>query len=54
MFDKLIGGKKRKETDLFSLPEKKYTTDIKIISKMGPKALLELYQDQEKYISSFA
>jgi len=51
MFDKLI-GKKKKEVDLFHIPEKKYTTDSKIIAKMGTKALQDLLSDQEKYTTN--
>lgn len=47
-------GKKKKEADLFHLPERKYTTDPKIIAKMGTKALQDLVSDQDKYISVLA
>lgn len=39
MFDKFT-GKKKKESDIYSIPEKKYTTDIKAISKMSTKSLI--------------
>jgi len=45
MFEKFT-GKKKKEGDIYSIPEKKFTTDIKAISKMSTKSLIELYQDQ--------
>ena len=51
MFDMLKGNRKKKEMQLFGIPEKKYTTDPKIISKMAAKALIDLYHDQEKYIA---
>lgn len=50
MFDKFT-GKKKKEGDIYSIPEKKYTTDIKAISKMSTKSLIELYHDQDKFIT---
>ena len=50
MFDKLI-GKKKKESDWFVIPERKYTTDQKAISKMSTSALKDIYEHQEKYIS---
>jgi hypothetical protein len=53
MFDKFM-GKKKKEADLFHIPERKYTTDPKIIAKMGTKALQDLVSDQDKYISVLA
>lgn len=40
MFEKLTGGKKKKEVDIFSIPDKKYSTDHKAISKMSTKALV--------------
>lgn len=52
MFEKLIGNKKKKQGDIFTIPEKKYTTDQKVIVKMAAKPLIDLYHDQEKYISS--
>jgi hypothetical protein len=54
MLDKLIGGKKKREADTFTIPEKKYTTDPKILSKMASKTLLEVFHDQEKYIAQLA
>lgn len=45
MFDK-ITGKKKKEGDIFTIPEKKYTTETKTINKMSSKSLVELYHDQ--------
>lgn len=44
MFDKLM-GKKKKEVDFFRIPEKRYTTDSRIINKMSTKALQELITD---------
>jgi len=38
MFEKLM-GKKKKEIDFFRIPEKRYTTESRIISKMSTKAL---------------
>ena len=52
MFEKLIGNKKKKQADIFTIPDKKYTTDHKLIAKMTAKPLIDLYHDQEKYISS--
>ena len=43
-------GKRKKETDVFHIPDKKYTTDQKIISKMSVGALKDLHSDQEKYV----
>lgn len=43
MFDKLI-GKKKKDIDIYAIPDKKYTTDQKKISQMGTKTLIELSQ----------
>jgi hypothetical protein len=51
MFEKLM-GKRKKEPDFFHIPEKKYTTDSKIIGKMGTGALKDLLGDQEKYVGS--
>jgi hypothetical protein len=50
MFDKLI-GKKKKDSDWFVIPEKKYTTDHKAISKMSSSAFKDVYDQQEKYIA---
>ena len=49
MFDKLL-GKKEKGIKIFTIPEKKYTTDQKKISKMDKKDLIDLIEDMEKYI----
>ena len=38
MFDKL--SKKKKEGDIYSIPDKKYATDHKVISKMSSKNLV--------------
>ena len=50
MFDKLL-GKKEKGIKIFNIPEKKYCSDGKKISKMDKKDLAELTEDMEKYIS---
>ena len=50
MFDKLI-GKKKKESDWFVVPERKYTTDQKAISKMSSSGWKDVYEHQEKYIA---
>jgi len=38
MLDKIFNKKKRDE-DIFCVPERKNTVDIKNLSKLGPKAL---------------
>ena len=49
MFDKLL-GKKEKGIKIFTIPDKKYCTEQKKISKMDKKDLLDLTEDMEKYI----
>lgn len=50
MLEKIM-GKRKKEVDIFQVPEKKYTTDQKIIGKMSLSSLKDLSIDQEKYVN---
>ena len=42
--------KSKKQVDLFSIPDKKYTTDSKSLGKMSTSGLKDVVGDQEKYI----
>lgn len=43
MLDKIF-SKKKKEEDIFTVPERKNNVDLKSLSKLGPKALQEIVE----------
>lgn len=49
MFDNFITN--RKDPDCFHVPDKRYVSDVRAISKMGVRGLQDLVSEQDKYIS---